>query len=185
MRALFTLASGLGLLLLQSVLLQLVPVYLPTPALGVLVALHVGLSPRWTVSSSVFVGFSLGYLFDLVSGAPRGTHALVYSLLALAAALLGPRLTVRGLFLRAAAGVLVAFLGGWLVVAVRVLAGSGTPPGGVRLVLLEAVVTGALAPLVLGLLDRLDGRLDAARGEAGMVARGGKPASGGLELPRS
>jgi rod shape-determining protein MreD len=183
MRAALTLAFGLALLLLQSVLLQLVPVYLPTPAFGVLVAMHVGLSPRWAISSAVFVGFSLGYLFDLVSGTPRGTHALVYSLLALAAALLGPRLTVRGFFLRTTAGLLVTFLGGGLVMAVRALAGSGTTAGGFRLVLLDAVVTGAFAPIILGMLDRLDGRLDAAHGEAGMVARGGKAPRGGLELP--
>jgi rod shape-determining protein MreD len=181
MRAALTLGFGLALLLLQSVLLQLVPVYLPTPAFGVLVALHVGLSPRWRVSSSVFVGFSLGYLFDLLSGTPRGTHALVYSLLALAAALLGPRVTVRGFFLRTVAGLLVTFLGGWLVVLVRMLAGSGPPAGGIRLILLDAVVTGALAAVVLGLLDRLDGRLDAA-GE-GMMGRGGKGSRGGLQLP--
>jgi rod shape-determining protein MreD len=183
MRALFTLALGLALLLMQSVLLQLVPVYLPTPALGVLVTLHVGLSPRWGVSASVFVGFALGYLFDLVSGTPRGTHALVYSLLALGAALLAPRLSVRGFVLRAAAGLVVALVGGLLVLIVRVLAGSGSPAGGFRLVLLDAALTGVLAPLVLALLDRLDGRVDAARGEAGMVARGGKPGGGGLELP--
>jgi rod shape-determining protein MreD len=183
MRAALTLAVGLALLLLQSVLLQLVPVHLPTPAFGVLVAMYVGLSQRWAVSSSVFVGFSLGYLFDLVAGAPRGTHALVYALLALGAALLGPRLTVRGIFLRTAAGTVVALLGGLMVAAVRALADNGPAAAGPRLILLEAALTGALAPLVLGLLDRLDGRVDAARGEAGMVARGSKSTRGGLELP--
>ncbi len=182
MRALLTLSFALALLLVQSVLLQLLPVSLPTPAFGVLVAMHVGLSSRWTVSSSVVVGFCLGYLFDLVSGTPRGTHALVYSVLALTTALLGPRLTVRGFFLRTATGLIVTLAGGLLVAAVRLLAGSGSPAGGFRIVLLDAALTAALAPLVLALLDRLDGRLDAARGEAGLVARGSKP-SGGLELP--
>jgi rod shape-determining protein MreD len=182
MRAALTLTFGLGLLLVQSVLLQLVPVHLPTPAFGLLVALHVGLSPRWNVFPSVLVGFSLGYLFDLVSGTPRGTHAFVYSVLALGAALLGPRLAVRGFVLRAAAGVVVTLIGGLLVLAVRALADSGAGAGGLRLILLEAALTGAIAPLVLKLFERLDGRLDASRGDARMLARGSQT-GGGLELP--
>jgi rod shape-determining protein MreD len=183
MRAVFTLTAGLSLLLVQSVLLQLVPVHLPTPALGLLIALHVGLSPRWSVSASVLVGFSLGYLFDLVSGTPRGTHAFVYSVVALFAALLGPRLSVRGLFLRAAAGLLVTLAGGLLVTTVRALAESGASAGGFRLILLEAALTGAIAPLVLGVLEKLDGRLDAGRGEVRMLDQGSRATRAGLELP--
>jgi rod shape-determining protein MreD len=182
MRALLTLALGLVLLLVQSVLLQLVPVHIPTPAFGVLVALHVGLSPKWTVSSSVFVGFSLGYLFDLVSGTPRGTHTFVYSLLALLASAVGPRITVRGFFLRGMAGFIVTVIGGLVVGGLRTISESASAAPGFRLILLEGALTGLFAPLVLGLLDRLDGRLDSAGGEAGMVARGSR-ARGGLELP--
>jgi rod shape-determining protein MreD len=182
MRALLTLALGLALLLVQSVLLQLLPVQVPTPAFGVLVALHVGLSPRWTVSSSVFVGFALGYLFDLVSGTPRGTHTFVYAVLALLASGVGPRVTVRGFLPRATIGFFVSLLGGLLVGAVRAICEGTAAAPGFRLILMEAAVSALFAPMVLGLLDRLDGRLDAAGGEAGMVARGSR-ARGGLELP--
>ena len=182
MRALLTLALGLVLLLVQSVLLQLLPVQVPTPAFGVLVALHVGLSPRWTVSSAVFIAFSLGYLFDLVSGTPRGTHTFVFSVLALLASMVGPRVTVRGFVLRGAAGFLVTLVGGLLVGGVRTISESASAAPGFGLILLESLLTCLFAPPVLGLLDRLDGRLDAAGGEAGMVARGSR-ARGGLELP--
>ncbi len=182
MRAFLTLSIGLVLLLVQSVLLQLLPVQVPTPAFGVLVALHVGLSPRWTVSSAVFVGFSLGYLFDLVSGTPRGTHTFVYSMVALLASGVGPRVSVRGFFLRGSAGLLVTFVGGMMVGGVRAVCEGASAAPGFRVILLEALLTGLVAPLVLGLLDRLDRRLDSAGGEAGMVARGSR-ARGGLELP--
>jgi rod shape-determining protein MreD len=182
MRGLATLFVGFVLLLVQSVLLQLVPVQVPTPAFGVLVALHVGLSPRWTFSSAVFAGFSLGYLFDLVSGTPRGTHTFVYSVLALLASAVGPRVSVRGFFLRASAGFVVTFVGGLLVGGVRAVCESASTAPGFRIILLEAALTGLVGPLVLGLLDRLDRRLDAAGGEAGMVARGSR-SRGGLELP--
>ena len=57
--------------------------------------LHVGLSPKWTISSAAVVAFVTGYLFDLVSGAPQGVHAFVFVLMALFARALTTRVAVQ------------------------------------------------------------------------------------------
>ena len=71
------------LLILQSTVLELAPVHMVAPSLGLLVVLHVGFSSKWTISSAAVVAFGTGYLLDLVSGAPQGVHAFVFVLMAL------------------------------------------------------------------------------------------------------
>ncbi len=83
MRSAITLFVAYLLLILQSTVLELAPVHMVTPSLGLLVVLHVGLSSKWTISSAAVVSFATGYLFDLVSGAPQGVHAFVFVLMAL------------------------------------------------------------------------------------------------------
>ena len=104
MRSLATLIVGLLLLLLQSTVMEFAPVHLVTPTLGLLTVLYIGLSPlKWAPGAAALVGLSLGYLFDLVSGAPRGVHAFVFLVMALFARVLASRLAVRGVVLKAAA----------------------------------------------------------------------------------
>ena len=89
MRSLATLLVGLLLLLLQSTVMEFAPVHLVTPTLGLLTVLYIGLSPlKWAPGAAALVGLSLGYLFDLVSGAPRGVHAFVFLVMALFARVL-------------------------------------------------------------------------------------------------
>ena len=78
MRSAATLTVAYMLLILQSTVLELAPVHMAAPSFGLLIVLHLGLSPKWTISSAAVVAFVTGYLFDLVSGAPQGVHAFVY-----------------------------------------------------------------------------------------------------------
>ena len=48
MRSLLTLLVAYILLVLQSTVLELAPVRMAAPSLGLLVVLHVGLSPKWS-----------------------------------------------------------------------------------------------------------------------------------------
>ena len=57
MRSAATLAVALFLLLLQSTVLEFAPMHMVTPALGLLVVLHMGLSEKWTASSAALVAF--------------------------------------------------------------------------------------------------------------------------------
>jgi rod shape-determining protein MreD len=161
MRTLVLVFVVVALLLVQSVLLGLLPAYAPPPAVGMLVALHVALSPRWSLHAGVVAAFATGYVFDLIAGAPGGTHALVYSLVALGIGLLSSRLLLRGYVLRAAACFALTLMGALLIVAIRAWVTPGAGWGGLRYAPLEAAFTALCGPLLLHLLERVDGRLEA------------------------
>jgi rod shape-determining protein MreD len=172
MRSIATLAVGLVLLLLQSTVMEFAPVHLVTPTLGLLVVLYVGMAPlKWTPGSAAVVGFCMGYLFDLVSGAPRGVHALVFVSLALFARVLAWRLAVRGIVLQAAVSFVASILAAFLIVVVRAQISPESGYGGLSQAPLEALLTAVFGPPVLWLLARLDGRLDPALLRVGLARR--------------
>lgn len=171
MRQVGTLVVAFFLLLLQSTVLEFAPVHLVTPSLGLLVVLHIGLSPKWTLASVALVAFCTGYLFDLVSGAPRGVHAFVFVAMALFARALAARLVVRGVVLKAATAFVAALISALLVVLVRAQVSHEAGYGGLRQAPFEALLTAVFAPLVLWLLARVDGRLDPARLRVGLQRR--------------
>jgi rod shape-determining protein MreD len=172
MRSLATLAVGLLLLLLQSTVMEFAPVHLVTPSLGLLVVIYVGLAPlKWAPGAAVVVGFCLGYLFDLVSGAPRGVHAFVFASMALFARVLAWRLAVRGIVLKAAISFVASVITAFLIVVVRAQISPESGYGGLRQAPLEALLTAFFGPPVLWLLARLDGRLDPALLRVGLARR--------------
>lgn len=177
MRSLMTLVVAYLLLILQSTVLELAPVRMASPSLGLLVVLYVGLSPRWTVSAASIVALCTGYLLDLVSGAPQGVHALVFILMAVAARALSTRVAVQGLVLGAATSFVAALVSAALVVMVRAQVAPDSGYGGLRQAPLEALLTGLCGPPVLGLLRRIDGKLEAARARVGL-ARGTRSKTG-------
>ena len=171
MRSAATLFVAYLLLILQSTVLELAPVHMAVPSFGLLVVLHVGLSPKWTISSSAVVAFVTGYLFDLVSGAPQGVHAFVFTLMALFARALTTRVAVNGIVLGAATSFVASLLSAFLIVLVRAQVSPEGGWGGLRQAPLEAVLTALAGPFVLSLFRRLDGRVDRARSRVGL-ARG-------------
>jgi len=181
MRSIATLAVGLLLLLLQSTIMEFAPVHLVTPSLGLLVVLYVGIATlKWSAASAVIVGFSLGYLFDLVSGAPRGVHAFVFVSMALVARLLAWRLSVRGVVMKAAIAFVASLLTALLIVVVRAQISPETGYGGLRHAPLEALLTAVVGPPVLWLLTRLDGRLDPALLRVGLARRRARALGSGI-----
>jgi rod shape-determining protein MreD len=171
MRATATVFIALMLLLLQSTVLEFAPMHMVTPSLGLLVVLHLGLSEKWTAQSAVLLAFSTGYLFDLVSGAPRGVHAFVFVLMALFARAMAARLAVRGLVFKAAAAFVASLLASLLVVVVRAQVSPEGGYGGLRQAPIEALLTGLFGPPVLFMLARVDGKLDPARLRVGLARR--------------
>jgi rod shape-determining protein MreD len=181
MRSIITLAVGLLLFLLQSTIMEFAPVHLVTPSLGLLVVLYVGMaSMKWSAASAVLVGFCLGYLFDLVSGAPRGVHAFVFIVIALVARSLALRLAVRGVVLKAATAFIASLLTAGLIVLVRAQISPESGYGGLRHAPLEALLTALIAPPVLWLLARLDGRLDPALLRVGLARRRARVLDSGI-----
>jgi rod shape-determining protein MreD len=170
-RSAITLTIAYLLLILQSTVLELAPVHMAAPSLGLLVVLHVGLSPKWTLSSAAVVSFVTGYLFDLVSGAPQGVHAFVFVLMCLCARALTTRVAVQGIVLGAATSFVTSLLAAALIVIVRAQVAPEGGYGGLRQAPVEALLTGFAGPFVLGLFRRIDGKVDNARSRVGL-ARG-------------
>jgi len=178
-RSAATLTVAYLLLILQSTILELAPVHMAVPSFALLVVLHVGLSTsKWSISSAAVVAFITGYLFDLVSGAPQGVHAFVFTLMALFARALTTRVAVNGIVLGAATSFVASLLASFLIVVVRAQVAPEGGYGGLRQAPLEAVLTAIVGPFVLSLFRRLDGRVDMARSRVGL-ARGPRGSGGG------
>ena len=171
MRSAITLVVAYLLIILQSTVLELAPVRMAAPSLGLLVVMHVGLSGKWSVSSAAIVAFATGYLLDLVSGAPQGVHAFVFVLMVLFARALSVRVAVQGIVMGAAVSFVASLLAALLIVFVRAQVAPEGGYGGLRQAPLEALLTGIFAPVVLGLFRRIDGKVDSARSRVGL-ARG-------------
>ena len=174
MRSAVTLTVAYLLLILQSTVLELAPMRMAAPSFGLLVVLHVGLSPKWTWGSAAVVSFITGYLFDLVSGAPQGVHAFVFVLMGLCARVLTTRVAVQGVVLGAATSFVASLLASALVVIVRAQVAPEGGYGGLRQAPVEALLTGIVGPIILGLFRRIDGKVDSARSRVGL-SRGPRP----------
>lgn len=168
MRAFATIALALALLLVEAAARPLLPLHAPLPAVGALLALYLGLSPRWAIELSTPVAFAIGYLFDIATGAPRGTHALVYSLVSLLAAAFAARVFVRGWLPRALVSGLASLIAALLVVAVRVVVDRSGGISGLRRAPFEAILTALVGIFLLPLFERVDGRLQRVRRRVGM-----------------
>jgi rod shape-determining protein MreD len=168
MRSAITLVVAYLLLILQSTVLELAPVRMAAPSLGLLVVMHVGLSGKWSVSSAALVAFATGYLLDLVSGAPQGVHAFVFVLMTLFARALAARVAVTGIVMSAAVSFVASLLAAVLIVVVRARVAPEGGYGGLRQAPIEAVLTAIAGPFVLGLLRRIDGKIDQTRSRVGL-----------------
>jgi rod shape-determining protein MreD len=167
-RSAITLFVAYLLLILQSTVLELAPVRMAAPSLGLLVVMHVGLSNKWSISSAAIVAFATGYLLDLVSGAPQGVHALVFVLMAIFARALATRVAVTGIVMAAASSFVASLLAALLIVIVRAQVAPEGGYAGLRQAPVEALLTAFFGPFVLGLLRRIDGKIDATRSRVGL-----------------
>jgi len=168
MRSLLTLLVAYVLLVLQSTVLELVPMHVAAPSLGLLVVLYVGLSGKWSLSSASIVALCTGYLLDLVSGAPQGLHALVFILMAIFARALSTRVAVQGIVLSAAVSFVASLLASVLVVIVQARVTPEGDYGALKDAPMEALLTAGAGPIVMGLLRRIDGKLEATRARVGL-----------------
>ena len=97
------------------------PLHDAVPDLGALTAAYLGLTARRQIAPAVGGAVVLGYLVDLISGAPPGFLALVYGLTVLVARAVQQRIYVRGLPMTFAFSAFVALAAGLVAFAVRAL----------------------------------------------------------------
>ncbi|HJZ86242.1 MAG TPA: rod shape-determining protein MreD [Polyangia bacterium] len=157
-RHLVLVVVGYMLTVLQASLQALVPVRVRVPELGLLVALYAGLTARGGVAGASAVAFALGYVTDLLAGAPKGLHALVFVLMCLLAKGASLRLLLRGSLVSAGFAFAASLSAAGLIVLTRAQTESGTLAP-LQMAPLQAAVTALAAPIVYGLLGRLEGRV--------------------------
>ena len=130
------------------------------PDVGALTAAYLGLTARRQVSPAIGGAIVLGYLIDLISGAPPGLIALVLALTTLIARAVQQRILVRGAAISIAFSAFVALVSGVLALIVRVLYRM---PSAAFFIELQHIAFVTLATAVLGpLVWRMFRRIDAA-----------------------
>jgi len=130
------------------------------PDVGALTAAYLGLTARRQVSPAIGGAIVLGYLTDLISGAPPGLFALVLALTTLIARAVQQRILVRGAAISIAFSAFIALVAGVLALIVRVLYRM---PSAAFTVELQHVAGVTLATAILGpLVWRTFRRIDAA-----------------------
>ncbi len=137
---------------------RLLPIRDAIPDLGALTAAYLGLTARRTLAPAVGGSIVLGYLIDLVSGAPPGLCALVLGLTGLVARAVQQRIYVRGTAMTVAFSGFVALVAQVLAITVR--ASYGMPRAAMwlelRHVALVAIATAVVGPLVWKIFRRID-----------------------------
>lgn len=132
---------------------------IPLPNLPVLAALYLALGVRGSPSSSAASLVVLGYLMDLLTGAPKGLHVLTLLLVYFLVRGSSRRLYVQGRLTQMGVALVATLLHAVIEVALHV----ALPPRGQWSILgyapVEAGVTAAVAPLGFYLLWRLDRRV--------------------------
>lgn len=153
------LAGWLGLLCVAS-LSSMMPaprVWFPflAPNLGLLVVLFVGLGGRATMVGVLTLACALGYLADLVFGAPKGVYMLSFAVVGMAVKA-AQRLLVRGALSNALVAGLFTAVCGLLVLGLRAGLGMGVGLGHFKRIPYEALSTALVAPLAFRALARLE-----------------------------
>ncbi len=156
-RNLVLLLVGYALTVVQATLQSIVPFRVLVPELGLLVVLYAGLGSSGSLSGACTVAFLLGYVTDLLAGAPKGLFAMVFVLLCIGAKAASLRLLLRGTVLQAGFAFLASLAGGLLTVLLRSKIEGGTLAP-LAIAPLQAAMTALLAPVLFSLFLRLEGR---------------------------
>jgi rod shape-determining protein MreD len=167
---------GYALVVVQASLQAVLPLRIVAPELGLLVAIYAGLTAQ-NVSGACAVAFILGYVTDLLAGAPKGLHAMTFVIICLFGKGASLRLLLSGALMPAALAFVLSLLGGLIIVATRAglvtpgsaLGGPGLSP--LAIAPLQAAMTALFAPLVFGFLNRILGRLRQTAQNAAMGRR--------------
>ena len=121
--------------------------------------LYVAFSRRGSAPTHAVFALILGYLCDVLSGAPRGLHAFVLAAIAMLGRRFARRLYLEGFVAEAIAGLVGSFASTLLIAATAVLLPYGRPELSWSQVLPQAFATALVAPLVFAIGRRVDARL--------------------------
>jgi rod shape-determining protein MreD len=138
---------------------RVLPSWLPLPSIPVLVTLYLALGVRGSHSAGAACAAALGYVTDLLAGAPKGTYILALLIVYFTVRGLSSRLYVQGRLSQIGVSFAASLFAAALAVSIHV----ALPPRGawsaLRLAPAEAAMTAALAAPYFYLLWRLDRRV--------------------------
>ena len=128
------------------------------PELGALTAAYLGLTARRGLAPAVCGSVVIGYLVDVISGAPAGLAAFVLGVTCLVTRSAQQRILVRGAAMTIGFSAFVALVAGVVGLIARALAGIPVATISVELQHLALVVgaTALAGPLVWRLFRRID-----------------------------
>ena len=144
---------GYAMVVVQASVQALLPIRVLTPELGLLVALYAGLTAAQGVSGACAIALMLGYVTDLLAGAPKGLHAMVFVLACLLAKGASLRLMFSSSFIAAVFAFFASFTCAVLIIATRAQVDHGSF-GPLAIAPIQAFVTAIFAPVVFGILSR-------------------------------
>ena len=128
------------------------------PDLGAITAAYLGLTARRNIAPAVGASVLLGYLVDLISGAPPGLIALVLGLTCVIARAVQQRIYVRGTTMTIGFSAFVALVAAILAILVRGI--YHVKSAGLSLELrhmaIVAVSTGVIGPIMWRMFRRID-----------------------------
>jgi len=130
------------------------------PDVGALTAAYLGLTARRQIAPAVGGAVVIGYLIDLISGAPPGLIALVLGITTLVARAVQQRILVRGAAISIAFSAFVALFVGVLTLLVRAV--YRIPSAGFSIDLQHIAYMTVATAIVGPLLWRMFRRIDAA-----------------------
>jgi rod shape-determining protein MreD len=152
--------AAYALLLIVGALWRLGPFERAIPDLVALFAIYLGLSARVRVAPAMLAAVLMGYLADLIMGAPAGLLAVDAGLICLIGHFVQGRLIVRGRIFTMVFSAAVGLASGLILFALRAWFGrwSGALGSELWTLFLSVLATGLVGPLVFGLCRRVDGR---------------------------
>jgi len=168
LRPVLAFAAALLLVSVQAALLRFVGGGAFSLSLALPVVVYLGISAS-NVEGSVGAA-AVGYVLDLMAGGPKGLMVFLAVALFLSSRLAGAALSIHGKTGFAVLSAVGSFLFGLgALLLTRAVSPVETTPsfGLLGRVLVDAILTGALAPLVLAGMRRLDGLF--AREEPGLL----------------
>ena len=162
-----------ALLAIVGALATVLPTRALCPEVALYAALYLGLAVQRSLPAAATTAFLLGYLADLLTGAPKGVFSLTLILLFLATRMLAVRIDVRGPWRMAGFVAAASIVAGLLVTVLRGLI-ADVPLAAVAIVPLQALVNAVFAPPLMALYRRIGGPIvgegrDASRLRVGVL----------------
>ncbi len=160
-----------ALLATVGALATVLPTRALCPEIALYAVLYLGLAVQRSLPVAATSAFFVGYLADLLTGAPKGVFSLTLLLVFLATRMLAVRIDVRGPWRMAGFVAAASIVSGFLVTVVRSLV-ADVPLSAIAIVPLQALINAVFAPLVMSLYRRIGGPIVGEGQDAGRLRVG-------------